>query len=228
LICRTTTSMTQKKDPFITAQTTKCTKHTVASLGQGDEGSENGTFEDPLYSPLASMAWTLPVRADAGASARTHVRIRADACQRPRGHWCIRRTHVRVCADAGASARACSRLRGRECVRADACQHPRGRGSFTPGNFKKDATVRPSHGRPRGHRPIVRPSIRPSVRKHPRDSPVVNAKVLSWTCCWRILPRIFGFPITSEGAINPFDCIPHLLPSCRRTQTHGRSLTYLK
>jgi hypothetical protein len=35
---------------------------------------------------------------------------------------------------------------------------PRGRGSFTPGNFKKDATMRPSHGRPRGHRPIVRPS----------------------------------------------------------------------
>jgi hypothetical protein len=29
---------------------------------------------------------------------------------------------------------------------------------FTPSNFKKDATVRPSHGRPRGHRPIVRPS----------------------------------------------------------------------
>jgi hypothetical protein len=61
----------QKKDPLITAQTTKCTKHTVASLGQGDKGSENGTFEDPLYSPLASMAWTLPVRADALASAQT-------------------------------------------------------------------------------------------------------------------------------------------------------------
>jgi hypothetical protein len=60
----------QKKDPPIVAQTTKCTKHTVASLGQGDKGSENGMFEDPLYSPLASMAWTLPVRADALASAR--------------------------------------------------------------------------------------------------------------------------------------------------------------
>jgi hypothetical protein len=33
---------------------------------------------------------------------------------------------------------------------------------FTPGNFKKDATVRPSHGRPRGHRPIVRSSVRSS------------------------------------------------------------------
>jgi hypothetical protein len=44
----------------------------------------------------------------------------------------------------------------RKSVRADApC--------FTPGNFKKDATVRPSHRRPRGHRP--------SVRKRPRDNP---------------------------------------------------------
>jgi hypothetical protein len=52
------------------------------------------------------------------------------------------------------------RPRGRAHVRADApC--------FTPGNFNKDATVRPSHGRPRGHRPIVRPS----VRKRPRDNP---------------------------------------------------------
>jgi hypothetical protein len=33
---------------------------------------------------------------------------------------------------------------------------------FTPGNFKKDATVRLSHGRPRGHRLIV--------RKRPRDN----------------------------------------------------------
>jgi hypothetical protein len=39
----------------------KCTKHTVASLGKGDEGSENGKFEDPLCSPLASMAWTVYV-----------------------------------------------------------------------------------------------------------------------------------------------------------------------
>jgi hypothetical protein len=29
---------------------------------------------------------------------------------------------------------------------------------FTLGNFKKDATVRPSHGSPRGHHPPVRPS----------------------------------------------------------------------
>jgi hypothetical protein len=37
-------------------------------------------------------------------------------------------------------------------VRADASVLP-------PGNFKKDTTVRPSHGRPRGHRPTVRPSV---------------------------------------------------------------------
>jgi hypothetical protein len=50
------------------------------------------------------------------------------------------------------------------CVRADACAHPRGRMCpsartlvFTLGNFKKDATVRLSHGRPRGYRPTVRP-----------------------------------------------------------------------
>jgi hypothetical protein len=48
----------QKRTPPIAAQTMKCTKHTVASLDQGDEGSENGMFEDPLCSPLASMAWT--------------------------------------------------------------------------------------------------------------------------------------------------------------------------
>jgi hypothetical protein len=43
------------------------------------------------------------------------------------------------------------RPHGRVCVRADApC--------FIPGNFEKDAIVRPSHGRPCGHPPTVRPS----------------------------------------------------------------------
>jgi hypothetical protein len=46
--------------------------------------------------------------------------------------------------------RAFARTHGR--IRADAS-------CFIPGNFKKDATVRLSHGRPRGHRPIVRPSV---------------------------------------------------------------------
>jgi hypothetical protein len=57
------------------------------------------------------------------------------------------------------------------CPSARTPARPCGRECFTPGNFKKDATVRPSHGRPRGHRPTVRPSIRPSVRYRPRDNP---------------------------------------------------------
>jgi hypothetical protein len=34
--------------------------------------------------------------------------------------------------------------------------------------------VRPSHGHPRGHRPIVRPFICPFVRKRPRDNPAIG------------------------------------------------------
>jgi hypothetical protein len=45
---------------------------------------------------------------------------------------------------------ASARTHGRVCTDASC---------FTPGNFKKDATVRLSHGRPHGHRPIVRPSV---------------------------------------------------------------------
>ena len=45
----------QKGTPPIAAQTTKFTKHTVASSGQDDEGSENGMFEDPLYSLSKSL-----------------------------------------------------------------------------------------------------------------------------------------------------------------------------
>ena len=52
-------------------------------------------------------------------------------------------------------------------------------------------------------------------------SGLANAKVLSWTCCLENLA-------TSQGALNPFDCIPHLLPSCKHIQTHGRCLMYLK
>jgi hypothetical protein len=44
---------------------------------------------------------------------------------------------------------------------------PRGRKRFTLGNFISDATMRPSHGRPSGHRPTVRPS----VCYRPRDNP---------------------------------------------------------
>jgi hypothetical protein len=95
-------------------------------------------------------------------SARTRVRVRADG-------GASARTHGHVRADAPPSARARVRLRGRTTVRADAAVLP-------PGNFKKDATVRPSHGRPHGHRPIVRPSVRPSVRKCPRDNPGLECR----------------------------------------------------
>jgi hypothetical protein len=39
----------QKGTPPIVAQTMKYTKHTVASLGQGDERSENGMFEEGTH-----------------------------------------------------------------------------------------------------------------------------------------------------------------------------------
>jgi hypothetical protein len=62
-----------------------------------------------------------------------------------RGGRCVRAdTHVR--ADAGRLGCVCADL---PC--------------FTSDNFKKDATVRPSHGRPRVHRLIVRPSVRPKT-----------------------------------------------------------------
>jgi hypothetical protein len=64
--------------------------------------------------------------------------------------------------------RASARTLG--CVRVDASVLP-------PGNFITEATVRPSHGRPSGHRPVVRPS----VRYRPRDYPV-------------LLPFILPFP----------------------------------
>jgi hypothetical protein len=58
--------------------------------------------------------------------------------------------------------------RGRPCPRGRTMSarmrvRPRGRECFIPGKFKKDATVRPSHGRPRGHRPTVCPSVRPKM-----------------------------------------------------------------
>jgi hypothetical protein len=71
----------------------KYTKHTVASLGQGDEGSENGIFEDPFCSPLASMAWTMPIRG--------HTRVRADASVLPPGSFItdaiVRPSHGQPC-----------------------------------------------------------------------------------------------------------------------------------
>jgi hypothetical protein len=41
----------QKKDPLIAAQTMKCTKHTVASLGQGDEEVRMERLRTPYIVP---------------------------------------------------------------------------------------------------------------------------------------------------------------------------------
>jgi hypothetical protein len=70
---------------------------------------------------------------------------------------------------------------GGKCVRTDAhvradMVRPRGRECFIPGNFKKDAIVRPSHGRPCGHRP----TIRPSVRYRPFDNRAAYNSLLDW------------------------------------------------
>jgi hypothetical protein len=48
---------------------------------------------------------------------------------------------------------------------------------FTLGNFKKDAIVRPSHGRPRGHRL----SVCPSFRKRPRDNHACDWSITFWS-----------------------------------------------
>jgi hypothetical protein len=56
--------------------------------------------------------------------------------------------------------------RGR-CPSTRTHMRPRGRQYFTPCNFITDATVRPSHGRPCGHRP----TIRSFVRYRPHDNP---------------------------------------------------------
>jgi hypothetical protein len=65
---------------------------------------------------------------------------------------------------------------------------PRGRGNFTPGNFQKDAIVRPSHGRLRGHRPIVRPSVRPSEN--------VRVTTLVWMA---LFGHLEGAPLADYG-----------------------------
>jgi hypothetical protein len=40
---------------------------------------------------------------------------------------------------------------------------PHGRADLPPSNFITDATMRPRHGRPSGHRPTVRSFVRPQL-----------------------------------------------------------------
>jgi hypothetical protein len=98
--------------------------------------------------------------------------VRADSTLRPQGRGgreCVR-----------PSGRPCPHGRWGASARTPACPHVRMCMSartavFSPCNFKTDSIVRPSHGRPCGHRPI----IRPSVRYRPRDNHVVGT-VLVW------------------------------------------------
>jgi hypothetical protein len=59
------------------------------------------------------------------------------------------------------SARTMGCVRADAHVRADAGVRPCGRECFIPGNFKKDAIVRPSHRCPCGHRLSICPFVRP-------------------------------------------------------------------
>jgi hypothetical protein len=81
-------------------------------------------------------------------------------------------------------------------VRADASVLP-------PGNFKKDATVRLSHGRPRGHRPTVRPS----VHYRPLDNPANEAQdSVKKACALGRKPRhpFFFFCTTPDNFRNSY------------------------
>jgi hypothetical protein len=104
----------------------------------------------PQYCNLASVRGGRGAREREGerVGVRPHglARVRANAVKSSRTHW---RPHEHM-----------ARPRGHAHVRVDASVLP-------PGNFIMDATVRPSHGRPSGHRP----SVRPSVRYRPRDNP---------------------------------------------------------
>jgi hypothetical protein len=59
----------------------------------------------------------------------------------------------------GREARGGEAREGNECVRADAAGVRSDASVLSPGNFITDATLRPSHRRPNGHRSIVRPSV---------------------------------------------------------------------
>jgi hypothetical protein len=76
---------------------------------------------------------------------------------------CVRTDAPRPCGRVFASARMQLFARTRP-DRADASVLP-------PCNFITEATVRPNHRRPSGHRPIVRPP----VHYHPRDNPGVDS-----------------------------------------------------
>jgi hypothetical protein len=86
--------------------------------------------------------------------------------------------------------------RGRTWVRANGLSSARTHGyvradasNLPPGKFKKDATVRQSHGRPRGHRMTVRPSV--IVRVTTLDPTVwlLYVQLCTW---WNIIQKKKG------------------------------------
>jgi hypothetical protein len=101
--------------------------------------------------------------------------------------------------------------RGRQCVRAGACARPHGRQCFIPGNFITDTTVRPSHGRPCGHRSTVHPF----VRYHLHDNPAHRA-----SCQLHVQARVSKFKFLLMRAL---DSAPTMMQvqknKIKRTQT---------
>jgi hypothetical protein len=101
---------------------------------------------------LHPSAWTQqPVRAGRARGYRGRAREGAG-----REMSSSARMRLCPCGRIVAFARTRLRTRGRAGVRADASR-------FTLGNFIADTIVRPSHGRPSGHHPIVRPFVRSSA-----------------------------------------------------------------
>jgi hypothetical protein len=149
------------------------------SRGEGGRGrrERGGEGDASARTPMSSRMQGC-VRADMGVCAQTHGRVRADSTGeggRGEGREMSPCEHGRGRMRASTQTRSC--LCGRKSVRVDALLSARMHGRvradapcFTPGNFKKDATVRPSHGRPRSHHPTVRPS----VQKRPRDNPACS------------------------------------------------------
>jgi hypothetical protein len=96
---------------------------------------------------------------------------------------CVRRGKGRAREGGGEKGR-------NECVRADAGVRSRGYARvranasvLPPGNFVADATVRPSHGRPSGHRPTVRPSAIVRVTTLPSMKQFMTLTNSSTTFC---------------------------------------------
>jgi hypothetical protein len=82
---------------------------------------------------------------------------------------------------------------GNKCVRADASCVRTDASVLPPSNFITDATVRLSHGRPSGHRPIVRPS----VCYRPHDNPDSSGiEYLTFTPTGHSIPATFRDPVT--------------------------------